>query len=240
MANPVQFLVSGTDAHAAIINDDMQFICKNLGFDGAAPLKSDQLPRGKPIALNVRVSFAGVLSPTTATFSIPTGQPATEPTTFAYAGPPVAIPDDDENGASVSIPVDMDGYAAKLTFSIDGSECSDDEDSETVGIDHTYVGDLVGTLTSPSGATATLFSHEGGGGNNLCQVVFDDKAATPFDGVLASRAPFTGTWRPDEALDALLMDSVDGDWTLKVVDGALRDTGAIRAVSLHLKGFDAG
>jgi hypothetical protein len=33
---------------------------------------------------------------------------------------------------------------------------------------------------------------------------------------------------------------VDGDWTLKVVDGAARDTGAIRAVSLHLTGFEGG
>src|SRR4029079_7254419 len=122
----------------------------------------------------------GYLSPTTTTVRVPTGHPAAAPTTFAYAGPAVPIPDDGvETGATVAIPVDLSGYAAKLTFSIDGTECTDEEGATTVGIDHTYVSDLEATLTSPSGATATLFSHEGGSGNNLCQVVFDDAAEDP-------------------------------------------------------------
>jgi hypothetical protein len=54
-------------------------------------------------------------------------------------------------------------------------------------------------------------------------------------------SPFTGSWRPDDALDPLIAGgSADGDWSLKVVDGARIDTGSIRAVSLHLTGFDAG
>jgi hypothetical protein len=57
----------------------------------------------------------------------------------------------------------------------------------------------------------------------------------------AAMAPFTGTWRPEDALDPLIAGGpADGDWTLKVVDGARIDTGSIRAVSLHLTGFDAG
>jgi subtilisin-like proprotein convertase family protein len=194
----------------------------------------DDYVLGKPIALNVRVSFAGAYSPTTDTFSIPTGQPASQATTFAYTGPAVPIPDDDEDGASVSIPVDLAGYAAKLTFSIDGSDCSTAAGS---GIDHTYVGDLVGTLTSPSGATATLFSHEGGGGDNLCQVVFDDAAADPFTD--ANTAPFTGTWRPADPLSGLMHAPVAGTWTFTAVDTAAVDTGSIRAVSLHITGYQS-
>jgi len=192
----------------------------------------DDYVLGKPIALNVRVSFAGAYSPTTATFSIPTGQPADEPTTFAYTGPPVPIPDDDDAGVSVSLPVDMTGYAAKLTFSIDGSDCSSAEGS---GIDHTYVGDLVGTLTSPSGATAILFSHEGGGGDDLCQVVFDDAAEDPFSD--ANTAPFTGTWRPQDPLAGLMNAPVAGTWKFTAADTAAVDTGSIRAVSLHITGY---
>jgi len=191
-------------------------------------------PLGKPLSLDVRVSFAGALSPTSDTFSIPTGQPADEPTTFAYTGPAVPIPDDDEAGATVSIPVDMAGYAAKLTFSIDGSDCSREE---TVGIDHTYVGDLVGTLTSPSGAAATLFSHEGGGGDNLCQVVFDDAAEEPFSD--ADTAPFTGTWRPADPLAGLMNAPVAGTWKFTAADTAAVDTGSIRAVSLHITGYES-
>jgi hypothetical protein len=70
--------------------------------------------------------------------------------------------------------------------------------------------------------------------------VFDDAAEAPFASLASNRAPFTGTWRPDEPLDPLLALSVDGDWTFKVVDEARIDTGSIRAVSLQLTGFEPG
>ena len=194
-------------------------------------------PLGKPIALSVRVSFAGVLSPTAAAFSVPTGQPAGAATTYAYSGPVVPIPDDDPTGGSVSINVTQPGYAAKVTFSVDGSSCSIAEGATTVGIDHTFVGDLVGTLTNPAGHAVTLFSRAGFGGNNLCQAVFDDAATTPFATVISSEAPFTGTWQPNEPLSTLLSDPVSGAWRFMAVDNAIDDTGSIRAVSLHITGF---
>ena len=197
-------------------------------------------PLGRRVPITVRVTFAGVLSPTSSTVTVKTGQPAAAATTFAYSGAPVAIPDNAPAGASVTIPVSGFGYADTLTFSIDGTTCNTSTPSPGAGIDHSFVSDLTATLIAPGGRSATLFTGDGGSGNNLCQVVFDDAAATPFDGLLASRAPFTGTWRPDDALDPLLTDSVDGDWTLKVVDAAARDTGSIRAVSLHLTGFAGG
>ena len=195
-------------------------------------------PRGKPLALDVRVEFPGRLSPTTARFRVRTGRPAAAPTTFSYAGPPVEIPDDDPAGASVPIEVTGLGYADALTFSIDGDTCTTDEGATTVGLDHTFVRDLIGTLTAPDGKHATLFSRSGQGGDNLCQVVFDDAAARPFADATADDAPFTGSWRPDEPLSDLLSGSVDGIWTFHVVDAAPADTGSIRAVSLHLTGFE--
>jgi subtilisin-like proprotein convertase family protein len=197
-------------------------------------------PRGRRVPVAVRVTFAGVLSPTTASTTIKTGAPAATVSTFAYSGPPVAIPDNAPAGGSVTIPVTGIGYADSITFSIDGTTCNTSTPSTTVGIEHTFVSDLTATLTAPDGRTVTLFSGDGSSANNLCQVVFDDAATTPFDGVPASRAPFTGTWRPEDALDPLLTDAVDGDWTFKVVDAALRDVGSIRAVSLHLRGFEGG
>jgi subtilisin-like proprotein convertase family protein len=196
-------------------------------------------PNGKPLELTVRVTFAGHLSPTTATFRVPTGKPASSATTFAYAGPPVAIPDDSDLGASVGIPVDMAGYAAKLTFSVDGTACTTAEGATSVGLDHTFMSDLVATLTSPSGVTGTLFTHAGSGGNNLCQAVFDDAAQTPFALSLTGDAPFTGSWRPDDPLAGLLDAPVTGTWTFKVVDSVAADTGSVRAVSLHITGFES-
>ncbi len=197
-------------------------------------------PLGKPFKLSVRVSFAGALSPTTAVFSVPTGQPASTATTYSYAGPAVPIPDGSTTGASVPIAVTQDGYGSKVTFSIDGTACSTATGATTVGIDHTFVGDLVGTLSNPSGHAVTLFSRSGGGGNNLCQVVFDDAATAPFATVVSGEAPFTGTWKPDEPLAGLLADPVKGTWTFKAVDAAQLDTGSVRAVSLHVTGFATG
>ena len=197
-------------------------------------------PLGKRVRLSIRVTFAGVLSPTSAVFTVPTGQPATTVQRFAYEGPPVAIPDNSPLGASVTIAVSGVGYVSKLTFSIDGTTCNRIAGSTTVGIDHTFVGDLTGTLTTPAGTTAQLFSGSGGTGENMCQVVFDDAAATAFSTAISSRAPFTGSWRPDQPLETLLTDSADGTWTFSVIDDAPQDAGSIRAVSLSLTGFQQG
>ena len=192
---------------------------------------------GVPIQFATRVTFAGVFSPRTSTFSVGVGQPSDESVTFAYSGAPVAIPDNSTLGATVQIPVSGFGRASKISLSVDGTTCSTVEGATTVGVDHTYVGDLVGTLTSPSGATATLFSRNGSSGNNMCQVVFSDAAANPFSSVTSGTAPFTGTWRPTTSIDALIGAPADGTWTFKVQDAAGADTGSLRAVSLHLNGY---
>ena len=137
-------------------------------------------PLGKRFRLSVRVTFAGILSPTTASPVVTTGERAPALTPYAYTGPPVAIPDNSAAGASVTIPVDGVGYAAELTFSIDGTACTAAVGATTVGLDHTFVGDLVGTLTAPTGRVARLFNRNGSSGNNLCQVRFDDAASQPF------------------------------------------------------------
>ena len=192
-------------------------------------------PLGKRFRLSVRVTFAGILSPTTASPVVTTGERAPALTPYAYTGPPVAIPDNSAAGASVTIPVDGVGYAAELTFSIDGTTCTAAVGATTVGLDHTYVGDLVGTLTAPTGRVARLFNRNGASGNNLCQVRFDDAASQPF--ASATEAPFTGSWRPTDPLDPFLDAPVDGDWRFHVVDAAPVDIGSIRAVTLHVRDF---
>jgi predicted dehydrogenase len=53
VANPVQYLISGTNAHAAIINDELRFVCPTLGFDAAHPPPPDQFPGGRPLAFDM-------------------------------------------------------------------------------------------------------------------------------------------------------------------------------------------
>ncbi|BCY13966.1 hypothetical protein L3i22_090540 [Actinoplanes sp. L3-i22] len=240
-ATGVSVVVDADDARATVTPHAASY--GNLAA-GATKSKNFTLklaagyPLGKPVRLTVKISFAGFLSPTSSTVVVPTGQPATAVTDFAYAGPPVAIPDNDPTGISATVAVSGVGYASSLTFSIDGTACSTDTASATVGLDHTFVGDLVGTLTGPDGRTATLFARTGGGGNNLCQVVFDDAAATPFSSASSANAPFTGSWRPADPLADLRVSPVDGTWTFHVADRAGSDVGSIRAFSLHVAGFE--
>ncbi|MBB5804373.1 subtilisin-like proprotein convertase family protein [Saccharothrix ecbatanensis] len=192
---------------------------------------------GTAVKLDARVTFAGSTSPTTSAFTLTVGEPSRDSKTFAYGGPVVAIPDNSALGVTVEIPVSDVGRGSRIALSIDGDTCSSTTGATTVGIDHTFVGDLVGTLTSPSGATATVFQRNGAGGNNLCQVVFDDSAERPFSSVTSALAPFTGTWRPTTPLSALLTEPVDGTWTFKVVDAASSDRGSLRSVSLKINGY---
>jgi subtilisin-like proprotein convertase family protein len=196
-------------------------------------------PLGKPVALSATVTFTGSLSPTSADRSLPTGEPDPAVHDFAYTGPPVLIPDDDELGATVPIDVSGVGPVSKTTFSVDGTDCTTDEESTTVGIDHTYVSDLVATLTSPSGTPVEVFANIGEGGNNVCQAVFDDSAVTSISQATADDAPFTGSWRPTEPLSSFTGEDADGTWEFNVVDGVSFDTGSIRSVSLHVSGYIA-
>lgn len=192
---------------------------------------------GVPVVLNTRVTFAGAYSPTTSSLLVEVGEPSDVTVDFAYSGGPVAIPDASTVGASVEIPVSGVGRASRLNLSIDGTTCSTATGSTTVGLDHTYVSDLVGVLTSPSGATAEVFGGSGGSGNNLCQVVFDDAADAPFSSVTSADAPYTGAWRPADPLAGLRAEAVDGTWTFSAFDLASFDTGSIRAISLHVNGY---
>ena len=192
---------------------------------------------GAPLQLDARITFAGGFSPTTASFAVPVGTPSDETHDFAYSGAAVAIPDYSPVGASVRIPISGFGRASKVTLSVDGQTCSTAPGATTVGLDHTYVGDLVGFLTAPDGRTATVLANSGGAGNNLCKVVFADAADQPFSSVPDSAAPFTGTWRPEEPFGPFAGSTADGDWTFFVQDVGPLDVGSLRAVSLHVNGY---
>jgi uncharacterized repeat protein (TIGR01451 family) len=193
-------------------------------------------PLGTPVQLSIRVTFAGALSPQTTTKSITVGEPGPVQD-FAYTGPAVPIPDGDTDGISVPLAVAGVGTLSGVTFSIDGTDCTATAGSTTVGLDHTFVGDLVGTLTAPDGTSVTLFDRRGGSGNNFCQTVFDDSAAEPIGAATSTDNPFSQAWRPDSPLSALVAHAGDGTWTFHVADEANIDTGSVRAFSLHLAGF---
>jgi subtilisin-like proprotein convertase family protein len=149
----------------------------------------------------------------------------------------VPIPDADFDGATVPITVSGIGPLSKATFSVDGTVCTTAEGATTVGIDHTFVNDLIGFLTSPDGTQIAVFAFILSDGNNICQAVFDDSAARSIDDATEDEAPFTGSWRPTEPMSSFTGEDADGTWLFNAIDVASPDTGSIRAVSLHLSGF---
>ncbi|HMX27359.1 MAG TPA: hypothetical protein PKC13_17300, partial [Blastocatellia bacterium] len=99
------------------------------------------------------------------TFNFTLGALGTTTRTFSYNGDAVKIPDGDARGVSVPLTVSgFPGNLADLNFRIDGTDCVTDRGAPGVGVDHSWVGDLIFRLTSPSGTTVTLINRAGGSG----------------------------------------------------------------------------
>jgi subtilisin-like proprotein convertase family protein len=195
---------------------------------------------GDVVPVEAEVRFPGAFSPGLSAGTFRLGEPSKRVVTAAYTGPDVPIPDADPSGVRVDLPpVRGLGRVSEVTFSVDGSDCAANVDT-SVGLAHTFVGDLVGTLTSPDGTTATLFERSGGTGRNLCRVRFADTAGASFSQATSTQEPFTGSWRPAQPLSVFFGTEGDGVWTFEVADLAGADTGAVRKVSVHLRGFVGG
>jgi subtilisin-like proprotein convertase family protein len=80
-------------------------------------------------------------------------------------------------------------------------------------IEHTYIGDLQVTLTAPSGKAALLHNRAGGSTRDLSKEYSNDSLP---------------------ALQSLLGDSSQGNWTLKIADLASRDVGRLRRWALQM------
>ncbi len=194
-------------------------------------------PCGTPVSLRLTINSAQGNS--VYDFALATGIPGgTTTQTVVYAGPAVAIPDNLASGATATLPVSgIAGTIADLNFRFDGASCSNAVGSTTVGLNHTWVGDLVITLQSPTGTIVTLLTRPANAsgsasGNNFCGTIFDDSAAAASASIGSTGDPYTGSWSPTSALTALNGQSPNGNWLLKVVDAAGADTGNIRAFSL--------
>lgn len=106
-----------------------------------------------------------------------------------------------------------------------------------VQIDHTWIGDLIITLTGPDNTSVRLLDRPGvpamgtvGCNNNNVHVTFSDGEADP-EGVCdpsGTNAPWPPTTAgPVEPLSAFNGKSVQGTWTLNVSDNAGLDLGTI-------------
>jgi extracellular elastinolytic metalloproteinase len=138
-------------------------------------------------------SHGATLSGIVADFTVPQPVSPTAPTVKVDASPNLAIPDNNAAGISHALAVTSDGRIQRLTVAVD--------------IAHTFIGDLLVTLVSPTGKTAVVHNRAGGSQDNLVT-----------------------TFRSEDipALAALLGDHAKGDWRLQVADLANADVGTLR------------
>ncbi|HVO29406.1 MAG TPA: proprotein convertase P-domain-containing protein [bacterium] len=116
--------------------------------------------------------------------------------TFSAVALPMSIPDNNTTGITSLLPVTGNGTVSSLSISL--------------GITHTYIGDLVVTLYAPDGSSTVISNRAGGSTHNL---TISNKAITAFSGKTAA-----------------------GTWKLKVQDLAAVDTGTLDSWSLNIVG----
>ncbi|HEX8650555.1 MAG TPA: proprotein convertase P-domain-containing protein [Pyrinomonadaceae bacterium] len=197
------------------------------------------VPCGANINFTLTVTYTGGGSPRVLTFSVPTGKTGTA-VTRSYAGGPVPIPDNTTTGVNISLSIPagtFTGNISDLNFKIGGTSCTTATGATTVGIDHTWVGDLRITLKSPAGTVVTLMDQAGGvnnSGQNFCNTLLDDDATTrpSIQSITPAQAPYTGTFQPASPLSAFDGQNPNGTWILNVSDRGAIDTGNVRAFSL--------
>ncbi len=107
-----------------------------------------------------------------------------------------------------------------------------------LAINHTWIGDLIVTLTSPAGTVVTLINRPGtppgtfGCGRNNIDVLLDDEAATTAESQCTNPPPaLGGTRQPNGSLSAFDGETLEGTWTLTVTDNAGQDTGSLLATT---------
>ena len=141
--------------------------------------------------------------------------------TTAAMGVPVAIPDSNSTGVTVNIPVSAMGTVQGTAVRFSAT--------------HTFVGDLGIYLRNPAGAPSAtgldLSSGNGSTGDNYTNTIFSDAAAVA---ITAGTAPFTGLFRPEQALSVFNGSAANGTWTLRVADTSAIDTGTVTSAELAL------
>ena len=169
--------------------------------------------------------------------------------TVSYTGPAVLIPDNNPTGITVNLAVSGVGTVSDLNFRFDTAGTCDATTGDTdCGLDHTWVGDLIISVTPPDGSpTVTIIDRPGrttsGAGcsnNNFGLITLNDEGGLPPIETQANPGPTctstlafpSGDFSPNNPLSALDGENADGTWVITASDNAGGDTGSVRRFSL--------
>ena len=130
----------------------------------------------------------------------------------------------------VSIP---DSGATSDTLSVADSFILTDVDV-LLNVTHTWVGDLIFSITSPMSTTVTVFDRPGepastfGCSGNDIDAILDDSAGTNVENVCGAGTPtINGVFAPNNPLSAFNGEDAQGVWTINASDNAGGDTGTL-------------
>jgi subtilisin-like proprotein convertase family protein len=97
---------------------------------------------------------------------------------------------------------------------------------------HPRLSDLELRITSPGGTTVLLTNGVAFAlGSDYVNATFDDSATATG----SSASPVTGSFRPDEALAALIGEGAFGTYTLSITDLEFGDVGVLNAFSIDIQ-----
>ncbi len=104
----------------------------------------------------------------------------------------------------------------------------------TLDISHSFDADLDVRLVNPAGREVLLFSQVGDNNDDFNGTTFDDDADLAIE---SGTAPFSGTFRPQDAFSTLFDDDSRGLWTLRIRDVFPEfDDGTLNTWSLSING----
>jgi predicted outer membrane repeat protein len=156
-------------------------------------------------------------------------------TTVHYSGNPLNIPDSSPGGVSASVQAMQLGLITDIDFRLDALDgCNATPGNPNAAIAHTYVGDLVLKLTSPSGTQVVLIDRRGGTRENICTTLLDDDSGgPPLSSLSNTTGQFVaGTFVPDVPLSLFDGENPNGTWILNVSDNESTDTGILYRFAL--------
>lgn len=101
----------------------------------------------------------------------------------------------------------------------------------SLDLDHTFVSDLRISLISPRGTEVVVFDRHGTNGQDFSNVLFDDEAARS---IITAATPYSGSYRPTNALNKFDGESAAGLWTIVINDTTALNSGVLRSWGIEL------
>ena len=137
--------------------------------------------------------------------------------------------------ASTNVPVSISSSGTPTitsTLNINASGSIQDVNVLNLDISHTWINDLIITLTSPQGTSVTLINRICNSQNNILTNL-DDEAGNSYASI---PCPPTNndTYQPFEALSGFDGEDLNGIWTLTIQDVFNQDGGSLNAWSLEI------